>query len=178
MKFQYDDGGREAAGFKGRAGDCVARSIAIASGRPYREIYDALAEGNAGERRGKRTGFKRKPKTARNGISTHKKWFKEFMRRLGFEWTPTMGIGTGCKVHLADGELPDGHLVVAVSGHYTAVIDGVIRDTYDPQREIANFRQFPGWQTAELKPGEQRNHNGIFTVSRRCVYGYWRKAVA
>ena len=45
MRFQFDNGGREAAGFKGRAGDCVCRSIAIASGRPYAEIYARLAAG-------------------------------------------------------------------------------------------------------------------------------------
>jgi hypothetical protein len=45
-----------------------------------------------------------------------------------------MQIGSGCKVHLRDGELPTGRLVVFVSKHYTAVIDGVIHDTYDPSR--------------------------------------------
>jgi hypothetical protein len=34
-KFRYDDGGRKAAGFKGRAGDCVTRAIAIAAQLPY-----------------------------------------------------------------------------------------------------------------------------------------------
>jgi len=35
MEHQYNDGGRKAAGFKGDTGDCVARSIAIASGLHY-----------------------------------------------------------------------------------------------------------------------------------------------
>ena len=43
-----------------------------------------------------------------------------------------MAIGSGCKVHLADSELPFGRLVVSVSKHYTAVIDGVVHDTHDP----------------------------------------------
>ena len=43
MKFIRDDGGRAAAGYKGEAGDCVTRAVAIASGRPYREVYAALA---------------------------------------------------------------------------------------------------------------------------------------
>jgi hypothetical protein len=33
MKFNYNDGGREAAGFKGFTGDCVCRAIAIATER-------------------------------------------------------------------------------------------------------------------------------------------------
>ena len=41
LPFARDDGGRAAAGFKGSAGDCVARSVAIASGRPYAEVYGA-----------------------------------------------------------------------------------------------------------------------------------------
>ncbi len=44
MKFQYNDGGRAAAGYKGRAGDCVCRSIAIVTEMPYQEVYDALNE--------------------------------------------------------------------------------------------------------------------------------------
>lgn len=116
----------------------------------------------------------RRSRSARNGINVKRKWFKDWMELLGFEWIATMGIGTGCKVHLTDGELPGGRLVVSVSGHYTCVVDGIVRDTHDPQREIAMFRQFPGWQMATLARGEQRNQNGIWTIQRRCVYGYWR----
>lgn len=154
MKFVYDDGGRAAAGFKGHAGDCVCRAIAIASGRPYLEVYNALATGNARQRitRHRAAAGKR---TARNGINTGRKWFREYMASLGFEWTPTMSIGSGCTVHLHDGELPAGRLVVAVSRHYTAVIDGDIHDTHDPQREIF-------WVGGG--------------ISRRCVYGYWKLA--
>jgi hypothetical protein len=178
MKFKYDDGGRAAAGYKGHTGDCVARSIAIASGRPYAEVYDFMAKGNEGQRSTKhsRKWQSSNKRTAAHGIFVQRKWFKDYMRSLGFEWTPTMTIGSGCKVHLHDGELPMGRLVVNVSKHCVAVIDGVIHDTHDPQREIAMFRQFPGWQTADLKPNEHRNQNGIYTISRRCVYGYWRLA--
>jgi hypothetical protein len=52
----------------------------------------------------------------------------------GFEWTPTMGIGTGCRVHMRQGELPMGRLVVMLSRHAAAVIDGVVYDTADPSR--------------------------------------------
>ena len=50
VAFQHDDGGRKAAGYKGSAGDCVTRAIAIAAELPYREVYDALAAGNAAQR--------------------------------------------------------------------------------------------------------------------------------
>ncbi len=161
MKFIYDDGGRAAAGYKGLAGDCVARAVAIASGRPYEEVYNDLSRLAGRER-------KSRGATARNGIHTSRKWFKDYMRSIGFVWVATMGIGTGCKVHLHDGELPPGRLVVAVSKHYTAVIDGVVHDTDDPQREV-HWTHFNGASSSE-------DPRVTHTVQRRCVYGYWKLA--
>lgn len=152
MPFCFNDGGRAKSGRKGTAGDCVARALAIAAQRPYSEIYDRLADGAASERRTSKRSHISGRRSARNGIHTSRQWFKNYMTELGFYWTPTMGIGTGCRVHLASGELPHGRLVVAVSRHLTTVINGVIHDTYDPQRE----------QEPDGSGG-------------RCVYGYWRK---
>ena len=143
-KFVYNDGGRKEAGRKGSAGDCVTRAICIATGLPYMEVYNRLAEGNATQRKSK-YDKKRRSRSASNGISTTRKWFKDYMIELGFEWTPTMTIGSGCQVHLKADELPKGKLVCNVSKHMVAVIDGVINDIYDCSR------------------------NGT-----RCVYGYWK----
>ena len=44
MVWVNDDGGREAAGFKGKAGDCFARALAIAAEMPYRDAYDLTNE--------------------------------------------------------------------------------------------------------------------------------------
>jgi hypothetical protein len=65
---------------------------------------------------------------------------------LGWEWVSTMGIGTGCTVHLDEAELPEGRIIARVSRHYVALIDGVIHDTGNPSRG-----------------------------GSRCVYGYWRQ---
>lgn len=46
-----------------------------------------------------------------------------------------MQIGQGCKVHLRADELPQGRLVVSLSKHHSAVIDGVVHDTFDPNRD-------------------------------------------
>lgn len=155
MDWQFDDGGRAAAGYKGFAGDCVCRSVAIASGKPYAEVYAALARGMGAQRA---TRGRKHAASARNGVSVRRKWFKEYMAGLGFRWTPTMLVGQGCKVHLLRGELPAGRLVVSLSGHYTAVIDGTIHDTHNPQRATI-------WNTPDSK-----------TMSHRCVYGYWAAA--
>lgn len=147
MIIHYHDGGRKAAGYVGDARDCVCRAIAITSGRPYGEIYEALAAGNAGQRKSKRGSNHAGRRTARNGINTTRKWFKDYMASLGFTWVPTMQIGSGCKVHMREGELPMGRIIAVVSKHYSAVIDGVIHDTYDCSRD-----------------------------GTRCVYGYWKIA--
>jgi hypothetical protein len=60
--------------------------------------------------------------------------YRPYLESLGWRWVPTMGIGQGCKVHLRAEELPPGRLIVKLSKHLVAVIDGVIHDTYDPTR--------------------------------------------
>jgi hypothetical protein len=141
MAFQFDDGGRKAAGYKGSSGDCVVRSVAIATGLPYQQIYDSVNHLAKRERTGKR---KRGKSDARTGV--YKGTTRKLLESLGWHWTPTMEIGSGCQVHLRADELPPGRLIVSVSGHLTAVVDGVIHDTHDPSRR-----------------------------GTRCVYGYWQQ---
>lgn len=140
--WTYNDGGRKAAGYKGVAGDCVTLAVAIVTERPYQEIYDLINDIAKNERTGKN---KRGRSNAR--VQVYKYTERKLMEQLGLEWTPTMFIGSGCKVHLKADELPPGRLVASLSKHMTAVIDGVIQDIYDPSR------------------------NGT-----RCVYGYYRLA--
>lgn len=127
--FIQNDGGRAAAGFKGTAGDCVCRAIAIATGKPYREVYDALNALAVSERKGKR---KRGKSSARTGV--YKQTYHRYLESLGWKWTPTMTIGSGCKVHLRADELPPGRLIVSLSKHVAAVIDGVVHDIYEDAR--------------------------------------------
>lgn len=165
LDFVYDDGGRALSGRRGYTGDCVCRAICIATGKPYKEVYDFLAENNAKQRTSRRTP--KGSRTASKGINVRRKWFQKYMHDLGFTWIPTMGIGTGCRVHLLKEELPNGRLVVALSKHYTAVIDGVIHDTYNPCRADEN-----GCAGSWIK-----FENGIETrgtIGERCVYGYYQ----
>jgi hypothetical protein len=142
IPFEYDDGGRRAAGFKGNAaGDCAARAVAIATGKPYREVYDEINRlAKAHERRSKR---KRGVSDARTGV--YRVTMHRLMDSLGAEWVPTMSIGSGCTVHVRADELPGGRLVLNLSKHYAAVVDGVLRDSHDCSRD-----------------------------GTRCVYGFWR----
>jgi hypothetical protein len=137
----YDDGGRKESGAKGQTGDCVVRSIAIAAQLPYEVVYAGINEMAMRERPAYRRGRR---SNARTGV--FKPTTKRYLQSLGWTWVPTMQIGQGCRTHLRADELPKGRLIVSVSRHQVAVIDGTIRDTYDPSR------------------------NGT-----RCVYGYWHK---
>ena len=130
MQWIYDDGGRAQAGYKGSAGDCVTRSIAIATGKPYQEVYDALNTLATRERTGRR---KRGTSTARTGV--YRTTYQRYLESIGWAWTATMKIGQGCKTHLRADELPGGRLIAVVSRHLCAVIDGVIYDTFDPSRD-------------------------------------------
>jgi hypothetical protein len=138
--FRFNDGGRHASGYRGETGDCFVRSVAIATGLPYQHIYDLVNRASVYERTGAR---KRGKSNARTGV--YKSTIKRVMNSLGWVWTPTMQIGSGCTVHLRPEELPPGRLVVSVSKHLTAVIDGVVHDTHDCSRR-----------------------------GTRCVYGYWQ----
>jgi hypothetical protein len=124
----YDDGGRAEAGYRGETGDCVTRSVAIATGRPYAEVYAALNEAAQAER--PRMGQSRS--SARTGVK--KRTVGRYLAEIGWEWHPTMHIGQGCQTHLRADELPAGRLIVKCSRHLTAVIDGVIHDTHDRSR--------------------------------------------
>lgn len=129
MRWEYDDGGRADDGYRGQTGDCATRALAIAADIPY---YVAYSEINAAAKH-ERPRKGRKRSSARTGV-----WPRTLGRVLAeydFEWFPTMSIGSGTTVHLRDGELPAGRLVVRVSKHFTAVVNGVIRDTYDPSRD-------------------------------------------
>lgn len=172
--FQYNDGGRSKAGYKGTAGDCVCRAICIVTGKPYQEVYDALANGNATQRQSKYHKAKDGVRTASRGINVRRKWFKEYMESIGFTWTSTMLIGQGCKVHLNSKELPKGRLVVSVSKHYTAVIDGVINDIYNPSERSTTVYPLD-YPKAELPKGAVllENGNGWGYSPERCVYGYY-----
>lgn len=157
--WTYDDGGRAAAGYRGTTGDCVTRAIAIVladalptppyPGDVYRTVYDDLAAEAAALRETTRPSSKlgrtlARNTSPRNGVAPAV--IRSYLAAKGWEWTPTMAIGAGTTIHLRPGELPDGRLIVRLSGHLAAVIDGVVHDIADPSRG-----------------------------GTRCVYGYWRQ---
>lgn len=141
MEVVISDGGRKDAGYTGKnSRDCVCRAISIATQQDYQTVYDSL---NLIAQKEKPRGSKSRSH-ANKGVQ--KSTIKRYMQSLGWTWVPTMTVGSGCKVHLRREELPSGRLVVSVSKHLVAVINGVIHDNHDPSRG-----------------------------GTRCVYGYWEK---
>ena len=132
----YDDGGRSEAGYKAdTTGDCAVRAVAIATEQDYRETYNAL------RRKQKAMGY---TWDIRKGV--WKETMHAYMADLGWTWTPKMRPGQRERTHVKASELPAGRLVLSLSRHYLAFVDGVAHDTYDPTRD-----------------------------GSRTVYGYWSK---
>lgn len=148
--FTYDDGGRAAAGYTGMTGDCVVRAVAIAASLPYEDVYGAMYAATLEDprlmRRLQRQYGERARRYASPRTGVYREVWRAYLDGLGWKWTATMGIGTGCRVHLRADELPGGALIVQVSKHVTAVLDGIVHDTYDPSRD-----------------------------GTRCVYGYYSR---
>lgn len=135
--FVKDDGGRAAAGFKGRTGDCVTRATAIISGLPYKDIYTMMAEANATSKQAAKKG--KAQKTARNGI--YRKDYEKVFSTIGLT-----------KVKLPQGPRPTyseayeayGDCIVTTRGHMAAIKDGNLRDTFDGRTYIMVDKQ--GWE--------------------------------
>jgi hypothetical protein len=106
----------------------VTRSIAIATEQDYQTVYDGL---NIEAKSGRQTKYRRKS-SARNGV--YRIVYEPYLLARGWQWQPTMKIGSGCQVHLRADELPRGRLICVVSKHLCAVIDGIIHDLGDPSR--------------------------------------------
>ncbi|WP_231970320.1 hypothetical protein [Polynucleobacter necessarius] len=91
--LKQNDGGRAEAGFKGGAGDCVVRSIAIAANLPYLQVYEDLREANARyaqERDDKLSRLlNQRGSSPRNG--NHRNVFHDYILAHGFEWVLAVG---------------------------------------------------------------------------------------
>jgi len=128
LVWRYHDGGRGAAGYRGRARDCAARAIAIATGLEYAAVYRSLVEAAQLES----SPLARGRNHPRTGM--RKSTLERFLRALGWRWTPTHRVGARPRRRLNRLDLPAGRVIVAMARHVCAVVDGVIYDTHDPSR--------------------------------------------
>jgi len=108
VRFVYDDGGRAAAGFKPGYDDCAARAAAIATGRPYSEVYAAMRQELV--KRGMPSPV---PSFGVVDVVLH-----AVLRRWRWELAHDMPLR----------DVPDGRVIVHLRTHCLAVIDHVIHD--------------------------------------------------
>ena len=116
MEFIWNDGGRAASGFVGLTGDCVTRAVAIATGKSYRSVYDAMRQASGS--------------SPRDGISS--RVAEDYLRDAGFQREPLSDVS-----FLKDW-LPKGIVTASLvsddgrSRHFCTIIDHVIHDTWNP----------------------------------------------
>jgi len=169
MNFVYDDGGRQAAGFKGKTGDCGIRAIAIATGRPYRQVYDEMnVLAKKRERVKKRSSVLKGRSNSRTGI--YNRLFKIYMANIGWEYVSTSGYGEKpWRVHANEDDFPRGRIILNKRKHYMACVEGVeghreIRDTWDSSA-VYRYEQV----------GDVLIRTGDLLAEGSSVYGYWSK---
>lgn len=120
--FVRTDGGRAASGRRGSAGDCVCRAIAIATGKPYDEVYRDLAKAN------KAAGGKA---SARNGLK--REVYEQYLFELGWTWHSAPKF-EGRKARHSD--MPEGVVIARMARHLACVKDGVVYDAWDSRRKM------------------------------------------
>ncbi|MEM7477917.1 MAG: DUF2786 domain-containing protein [Planctomycetota bacterium] len=148
MELIWNDGGRATCGFVGSTGDCVTRSIAIATGRVYRDIYDVLGE--------------KSMKTPRNGVAIE--FPTEFLQELGWQYQD------GGLIPFISDSLPKGIVICHImkpnekAHHFCTVVDHVVYDTWNPAEDDCYvLRSF--W-TPPAQDKTHTNNSGISTSGR------------
>jgi hypothetical protein len=156
-RWGKDDGGRKGSGIartgrKDAAGDCVARAIAIATQKPYREVADALIAAKVRDVATSNEGWAKHARR-KGGIrffhadhGVHTRVSRPYLKALGWKYTSTKELPRGKGMHLRADELPRGRLIVDLPRHWVAVIDGVIHDTFDCSDE--GRRRIQGYWTS------------------------------
>ncbi|MFM8570882.1 MAG: DUF2786 domain-containing protein [Pirellula sp.] len=146
-KFQWNDGGRSTCGFVGMTGDCVTRSISIATGIAYREVYQTLKE--------------RYGSSPRNGVpeSIYGPYLKEI------QWFVEPQKNPGDSLDAFDFE--DGISIVLIrdifarKSHLCTVVDRVLHDTWDPRDDEKDFIVVSQWRPSQNALLNSRFANGL-----------------
>lgn len=139
MDFVWSDGGRAASGFIGLTGDCVTRSVAIATGTAYRDVYSALG---AQCEKSPRSGV---PVTIAATYLAEKGWKQTDCVEQPFECTA----------------LPLGVVIVYIAGererssHFCTVIDHVVHDTWNPADD--DFYRVISYWTNSISSNESKH---------------------
>lgn len=149
MNYEYNDGGRKAAGFEGGVADCVTRALSIISGKPYSVV---------------RTGvLSLAPDADRAGVNVFCPQFSEHMvRHFGATFIPV-------RYAIPVREFPRGEFIALTQNHVTAISDCKVLDVFDCRDELVR-----GYWVSNLggrfdvvdANGAKLNRNGGMTLDQ------------
>ena len=136
--YEYDDGGREAAGYRGKDGDAVVRAIAILTGAPYEQVLTDVAI------KIQEYGYRR------NGNITTPKTEAQRKRRAHNQVKEDYGLvkvdKTRGEDYLTYTEAYERHGNCIVSTRHldaVAIVDGKVRDIFDGRTYTTMVEGFP-----------------------------------
>ena len=165
IDYRYDDGGREAAGYRGRTGDCVVRAVVICTGEDYRAVYLTMAErmkSNSYAASGNAYATRERNRKAphRKGQITARRVQDRVLEVYGFR---KVRLPAGARPTFTEAHRRYGDCIVGTTKHVAAVVDGVLRDTCDGRTyEWAKPRTESGWDV--FRPAAQA---GVETRERK-----------
>ena len=131
MDFCLSDGGRKAAGYKTTkpySGDCVVRSISIVTQIPYKQVFTELSE----------------LALEMGGYPNWNPVWQKYLKTKGYFKNRCPRDHQGKLIKLKNWEWY-GSAVVLNSGHLTAVVEGVLYDSWD-----CRYRQVNSYWTNGL----------------------------
>ena len=170
IDYQYDDGGREAAGYRGRTGDCVVRAIAVCARQDYRAVYLTMAEqmkrngyAASGNAYAIRERSRRAPR--RKGQISARRVQDRVLELYGFR---KVRLPAGARPTFTEAHRRFGDCIVGTTKHVAAVVDGALRDTFDGRvYEWAKPRTESAWDV--FRPAAQTG----FETRERKAQSVW-----
>ncbi len=133
IDYRYDDGGREAAGYRGKTGDCVVRAIAICTGEDYRAVYLTMAEhmkrnGYAASGNAYATRERNRKAPRRKGQIAARRVQDRVLEVYGFR---KVRLPSGARPTFTEAHRRYDDCIVGTTKHVAAIVDGALRDTFD-----------------------------------------------
>ena len=148
IDYRYDDGGRAAAGYRGKTGDCVVRAIAICTGEDYRAVYLTMAEhmkrngyAASGNAYATRESNRKAPRS--KGQIAARRVQNRVLEVYGFR---KVRLPAGARPTFTEAHRRYGDCIVGTTKHVAVVVNDALRDTFDGRvYEWVKPRTESGW---------------------------------
>jgi len=129
IRYTFNDGGRADAGYKGKTGDCVVRAIAIASRKPYKEVYGAMAKTmqQAGYR-ASGNAYNQRPRAGNKPARNARDVQQDVLKQFGYT---KVRLLHGARPTYTDAYSMYGDCIVGTTKHIAALVDGALHDIFD-----------------------------------------------